>query len=238
MLRADPPLASWRAILLLALSACGHDEAPTADYRPAAAELLADGALRVREDSLPFIEVQTVGDAQVPTLVRAPARLAFREGAASEVGAPVEGRVTEVHARVGEHVEAGDPLVTISSPSAASVRGELARARVLVQAALAELARQEQMRAAGVAEADEEAARAGREVERGLEGVGRPVHDVAKPAEHRAGIAHGVVDVAPDDVAHRVEPDVERGRDAEVRAGAPQAPEEVVVRCGIHVDRA
>src|SRR5690606_11475011 len=51
---------------------------------------------------------------------------------------------------VGQRVAAGDALVTIASPSAAQVRGELARARVMVQAAEVEVARQAQMGERGV----------------------------------------------------------------------------------------
>ncbi|UJR78751.1 efflux RND transporter periplasmic adaptor subunit [Sandaracinus amylolyticus] len=133
------------------LSGCGdHADAQESEFRPGTAQRLDDGAVRIRDDSASFIETATIGDEQVSALVRAPGRVAFREGAVSEVGAPVDGRITEVHARVGQRVEVGDPLVTIASPSAAAVRGELARARVMVQAAEAELARQEQMTAAGV----------------------------------------------------------------------------------------
>jgi cobalt-zinc-cadmium efflux system membrane fusion protein len=138
------------SLALCLLSGCSHDAAAQSELRLGTAERLADGAVRIREDSLPFIAVEAVGDTQVPTLVRAPARLAFRDGAASEVGSPVDGRVTEVHVHVGQRVGLGDPLVTIASPSAAGVRGELARARVMVRSAEAELARQEQMRSAGV----------------------------------------------------------------------------------------
>lgn len=140
-------LASW------ALTACGagaEASDPEVSFRPGTAELMDDGAVRIREDSAPFIDVEGVGEDSVPTLVRAPGRIAFRDGAVSEVGAPVDGRITEVHVRVGQRVSAGDPLVTIASASAAHVRGELAGARVSVAAAEAELARQESMRAAGV----------------------------------------------------------------------------------------
>lgn len=136
---------------LATLAGCEHGaEAQDLSFRPPIAEPTGDGAVRVRPESLAFLSVEPVGEAQVPTLVRAPGRVAFREGAASEVGSPVDGRVSAVHARVGQRIAEGEPLVTIASPSAAEIRGELARARVLVRAAEAELARQEQMRESGV----------------------------------------------------------------------------------------
>jgi len=140
------------AFVCLALaSGCGHEAAAQEpSFRAGTAERLEDGALRIREDSLPFLTVAAVGADQVPTLVRAPGRVAFREGAVSEVGAPVEGRVTAVHVQVGQRVKAGDQLVTIASPSAAAVRGELARAQVMVRAAQAEVSRQTQMAERGV----------------------------------------------------------------------------------------
>lgn len=139
-------------LLALPLSSCGAPVAAADDesFRAGTAERLEDGALRIREDSLPFLTMEMVGEDQVPTLVRAPGRVAFREGAVAEVGASVEGRVTEVHVQLGQPVEAGAPLVSIASPSAAAVRGELARARVMLRAAEAELARQESMLGAGV----------------------------------------------------------------------------------------
>jgi cobalt-zinc-cadmium efflux system membrane fusion protein len=133
----------------LVFASCEPSEDEAAAFEPAAAEAV-DGGVRVREDSLRFLTIESVGGESVGTFVRAPGRVAFREGATSEVGAPVDGRVTEVHARVGQRVEAGDPLVTIASPSAAQVRGELARASVLVRAREAELSRQQQMSERGV----------------------------------------------------------------------------------------
>ena len=138
-------------LLLATLAGCEHGAAAQElTFRPPVAERTAAGTVQVRQDSLEFVVVEAVGESQVPTLVRAPGRIAFREGAVSEVGAPVDGRVSEVHARVGQRVAAGEPLLTIASPSAAEIRGELARARVMVRAAEAELARQEQMRESGV----------------------------------------------------------------------------------------
>jgi len=138
------------APLALALLACGPDAAAQGAEPSAGAATLVDGGVEVREDSLAFLTIEEVGESVVGAFVRAPGRVAFREGAVSEVGSPVDGRVTEVHVRVGQRVEAGDALVTIASPSAAQVRGELARARVMVQSAEIEVARQAQMRERGV----------------------------------------------------------------------------------------
>jgi cobalt-zinc-cadmium efflux system membrane fusion protein len=140
--------------MLLALTACGGGAEAEPSFRPAIATAI-DGGVEVREDSLPFIEVASVGDDQVGAFVRGPGRVEFREGAVAEVGTPVDGRVTEVHVSVGQTVEEGEPLVTIASPSAAQLRSELARARVLVRAAEAELARQRELSERGVGIASE-----------------------------------------------------------------------------------
>lgn len=137
--------------MALVLAGCGMNAgAQEPDFSPPVARAIEGGGVEVREQSLRFIEVEEVGGRSVGAFVRAPGRVAFREGAVSEVGAPVDGRVTEVHVRVGQRVLAGEPLVSIASPSAAQVRGELARARVMVRAAEAELDRQTQLGAQGV----------------------------------------------------------------------------------------
>ncbi|MDQ3034602.1 MAG: efflux RND transporter periplasmic adaptor subunit, partial [Myxococcota bacterium] len=138
------PLALW-------LGGCGAEAiAVDIEFQEAASERLEDGAIRLREASLAFIELEQIGEQPVATIVRAPGRVAFREGAVSEVGSPVDGRVIEVHVRVGQRVEAGDALVAIASPSAAAMRAELARSRVMVQAAGAEAARQRELAERGI----------------------------------------------------------------------------------------
>ncbi len=138
------------------LGACSsHASAGELDFLPAPAEQVGDGGVRVRDESLEFIQLQTVGEQQIAAVVRAPGRVSFREGAVSEVGSPVDGRVIEMHVRVGERVEVGAPLVSIASPSIASVRGELARAQILVRVAEAEVARQREMAESNVGIASE-----------------------------------------------------------------------------------
>lgn len=88
--------------------------------------------------------------------IRAPARVAFRDGAVSRVGAPAPGRIVKLHVEVGERVEAGAALITIASPEASEFQMDLSRARIEVQAAADAVARQDDMFAKGV----------GREIER------------------------------------------------------------------------
>ncbi|MCC6876675.1 MAG: efflux RND transporter periplasmic adaptor subunit, partial [Sandaracinaceae bacterium] len=114
--------------------------------------------MRLRAESLPYVEVQEISPASLPIPVRSPGRVAFRDEAVSRVGAPLDGRVQEVHVRIGEHVDAGQPLVTLASPGAASVRAQLVQARVAVRAAEAELERQTAMQERGVGVRSEEVA--------------------------------------------------------------------------------
>lgn len=147
-LRLRVPLG--KLLVVAALAACGSAESPPPTFTPAAAERLADGALRVVPGALRFIDVEVFGQGAVRALVRAPGRVAFRDGAVSEVGAPVAGRVTAVTAALGQRVRRGDPLFAIASQAAASLRAEGARSEVLVRAAQADAARQRQMVERGV----------------------------------------------------------------------------------------
>ena len=56
-----------------------------------------------------------------------PARVTFDEARTSRLGSPLAGRVTAVFAERGQRVRAGAPLFTVSSPSLAELRSELAR---------------------------------------------------------------------------------------------------------------
>lgn len=56
-----------------------------------------------------------------------PARIVFDETRTSRLGSPLAGRITAVVAERGQRVKAGAPLFTVSSPSLAELRSELAR---------------------------------------------------------------------------------------------------------------
>lgn len=135
----------------LALAACHSAEPPRTPFRSGvAAPDPEPGTVRVRAESERFVHVETVGESRVPTLLRAPGRIRFRGDGVSEIGAPLEGRVTEVHVRVGDRVERGQALITLASASAASMRADLAEARVIVEAARTEVERQREMASNGV----------------------------------------------------------------------------------------
>jgi len=83
-------------------------------------------------------------------VIRAPARVAFRDGAISRIGAPLSCRVADVHVRTGERVKKGDALIALNCPEAASKRAGLATAHALQREAKAAFERQLHMLRQGV----------------------------------------------------------------------------------------
>jgi cobalt-zinc-cadmium efflux system membrane fusion protein len=116
---------------------------PTSTVRP-------DGAVRLSRQSAPYVVTQKVAFGAASPVVLAPARIAFRDGAVSQVNMPITGRISEIHVKTGDRVKAGDPLITVSSPDAASARAQVAAAIAEHDAAVQEAARQDSMGKSGV----------------------------------------------------------------------------------------
>jgi cobalt-zinc-cadmium efflux system membrane fusion protein len=145
-------------IPLLLLAACSRHTASVpvlaVDASPALAApdetKPADDLVHLPAASLPYLTVEPValGDGRVT--VRAPAKVAFRDGAVASVGPPVAGRVAVVHVQVGDRVAAGDVLVTLASPAAAKARADLARAQAVMASASDHLRRETDMVARGI----------------------------------------------------------------------------------------
>ncbi len=141
--------------LLLVGSACqvgAHASGPASeaeDARPLSAKLVGE-AIVLDEAARTYVTVEEVGSTETGVSIRAPARLAFRDNAVSQVGAPIASRVMKLHVRVGDEVRSGDPLATLASPGASGYHAELARAKVELSAANDVLRRQEDMLAKGV----------------------------------------------------------------------------------------
>jgi len=115
--------------------------------RPVAQE---EGVVHIQDASRQFIEVQEVTAATTDSVVTAPARIDFRDGAVSQVGAPLDGRIVAVHVFVGQRVGVGDPLVTMDCPEAAAMRASAAVAQASLREARIELERQRRMQQEGV----------------------------------------------------------------------------------------
>lgn len=139
-----------RYLVVVACASCSTAESHPLEFSQPASTPQPNGSVRVSAGSRPYVVTRTIAlDAATP-VVRAPARIAFRDGAISQIQMPVQGRVTAVHVKTGERVNAGDPLLTVSSPDAAAARASAATAAADHDAAAAELARQDSMATAGV----------------------------------------------------------------------------------------
>jgi len=129
-------------------SSQAEEGAPSAAGPPPASH--DDGIVRIKDESRPFIEVEEVTADLSDSHVAAPARVDFRDGAVSQVGAPLEGRVQSVHVLVGQKVAAGDSLVTLDCPDAATLRASAEVAEASLREAKLELERQRRMQQEGV----------------------------------------------------------------------------------------
>lgn len=156
----SPIVRASRCLVLAVLAACSPASPAVAPPPPRAAGApLADPDIRqvtLAERSRAYVKVEEAVLVPERAAIRAPARVAFRDGAVSRVGAPAPGRVIKLLVEVGARVEAGAPLIKIASPEASSYEMELARARIEVQAAEDAARRQDDMADKGV----------GREIER------------------------------------------------------------------------
>jgi cobalt-zinc-cadmium efflux system membrane fusion protein len=139
-----------RAVLLVLLAACSGTAESQPSFAPAASVTNADHSVSVSEKSKAYVATQTVALEAAAPVVRAPARLAFRDGAVSQINLPVPGRVTQVHVKTGDKVKVGDPLLTLSSPEAAAARASAAAASAELEAAKKEMQRQDTMATQGV----------------------------------------------------------------------------------------
>jgi len=108
------------------------------------------GHVSLRGPSREFIEVETIAAGAEALELRLPARVVFREEALARIGAPVSGRVMEVHVGVGDHVVAGQALITLRSPEAAASRASLASGTASLNAARRAVERVHRMMSDGV----------------------------------------------------------------------------------------
>ena len=137
------------AVFCLVTTGCTQSRAEQKPERPRP-PAREEGEVRIQDASRPFIQVEEVSAARSDSTVAAPARVDFRDGAVSQVGAPLEGRVVTVHVLVGQRVGVGDPLVTLDCPEAATMRASGAVAQASLREARIELERQRRMQQEGV----------------------------------------------------------------------------------------
>src|SRR5262245_61680259 len=136
--------------LVVCLAGCSTAAGETVAFSSPPSTPRPDGAVRLARESRSYVVTQKVALGAASPVVMAPARIAFRDGAVSQVNLPITGRITEVYVKTGDRVKIGAPLVAISSPDAAAARAQLAAATAEHDAAVAEVARQDTMARSGV----------------------------------------------------------------------------------------
>jgi len=142
-------------VSLLAVLGCGASnvtKVADAPHDPPAGVIGAkvDALIHLAPGSRPYVDVQPVVMEPEHAAIRAPARVAFRDGAVSKVGAPIPGRVMKLHVEAGQRIKTGDALVTIASPEASGFHMDLSRARIELQTARDQYNRQSEMVKKGV----------------------------------------------------------------------------------------
>jgi len=137
------------ALGALTQSACSAPAAAAKSPR-AVPEPPQDGAVHIREASRPFIVTETVSGARSGESIAAPARVDFRDGAVSQLGAPLDGRIVKVNVQIGQRVSEGDPLLTLDCPDAAEMRAAVESATASLREARSGLDRQTRMLQQGV----------------------------------------------------------------------------------------
>jgi len=144
-------LAAGGVLIGCGSSAGGPLHAESATGAPGTEEAApGDGLLHLSPESARYIGTEPVATNQDPLPLRLPARLEFRDGAVSEVGAPMAGRIMSVRVRSGDKVRVGDPLLIVSCPDAAAARTGQATAEAALGEARAALERQQRMFDEGV----------------------------------------------------------------------------------------
>jgi membrane fusion protein, heavy metal efflux system len=134
----------------VALPGCSAPATATTQTERDLPDDLPDGMVRVPEASRQFVVVEAAGPVTEDGALRVPARVEFKDGAVSQVGAPLDGRVVHVHVSTGDTVRAGSPLVTLDCPEAASVRAAVDTANASLLEARASLDRERRMFEEGI----------------------------------------------------------------------------------------
>lgn len=117
-------LALWA--LLAAVGGCKGGGGAAA---PPTSERTRD-SIRVEPNSgkLEFIKIEAVEESDNATLVALTGKVAFDEEHTQRVSSPIDGRVTAILVKPGDKVQAGQPLVELSSPTVGQVLADAQKA--------------------------------------------------------------------------------------------------------------
>lgn len=96
---------------------------------PATKERMRNGAVVLAAESEPYVKVEPAAAATGAKARSLVARVAFDERHVAALGPPVQGRVASVSVVVGDKVERGALLVTISAPDIAAARAQVTEAK-------------------------------------------------------------------------------------------------------------
>ncbi|MDO9188358.1 MAG: efflux RND transporter periplasmic adaptor subunit, partial [Sulfurimicrobium sp.] len=97
-------------LLTAALSGCQGKEAP-----PAATAPVDPSLVTVPADFLQRLKIAPADEGEATETLRVPARIEVDEQRVARIGATVTGRVTQIHATLGQRVKRGEQLATLHS---------------------------------------------------------------------------------------------------------------------------
>ena len=104
------------------------------DGPPAAAPASDPTVVTVAADLQQRLKIATVSEGEAMETLRVPARIELDEQRVARIGAAVTGRVTQIHAALGQQVDRGDDLATIHSAELSAA--QLAYLKALSQSEL------------------------------------------------------------------------------------------------------
>src|SRR5262245_27659778 len=93
------------ALAVCCLDGCSSRAESETSFSQPTASPVAPGTVKISERSRAYVVTQPAALGSNAPLVRAPARVAFRDGAVSEVDTPTPGRITAVHVKLGDKVK-------------------------------------------------------------------------------------------------------------------------------------
>jgi cobalt-zinc-cadmium efflux system membrane fusion protein len=147
------------AVALLFAVGCSKHEARE-EARPPSGEIW----LSQEQMGSGHIEVAPVEERPVSGEITVPGRIAFDDSRVAHVFSSVSGRVSRIHAQLGDRVRKGAPLVTLEAPDAGGAVADARKAQADLTAAERELQRQKELyEAHASARKDLDAAQAARD---------------------------------------------------------------------------